>query len=292
LGSRQDGLKRLEEELNQPFRDFSPKSSLDGAFAPPMYSPAPRQVIPNKRLQELLEKQKDWIFMTPDDLLAAPAAEDVLNVPQYGPDGREKKKPSPLERFYESLGNKPGNNLSSKPLKDEDPLAPRRGMGKDEQDAVDDLLPSGIKNSEKELRKLLGIDSNSEKAPGASQSQPELFGLGEQTLTPQEIKAHQEYLRRFHEVLNSGSPPELNPAAKSLETGQALTSTGGLPSMLRPDGYDPHLGTVNPTYIPSGSVDVNSKVLNSWNPNYTPPPPPLVHLAPPTPNFTPPRRVF
>src|SRR5690242_17814970 len=64
LSNRQDGLRKLEEELNSPFRDFSPKSSLDGAFAPPMYPPAPRQVIPNKRMQELLEKQKEWIFMT------------------------------------------------------------------------------------------------------------------------------------------------------------------------------------------------------------------------------------
>ena len=295
LNNRQDGLKKLEDELNQPLREFSPKSSLDGAFAPPMFPPAPRQVIPSKRLQELLEKQKNWIFMTPDELLAPPSAEDVLNVPKYGPDGQEKKKLTPLERFYESLGNKSENNLSSKPLKDEDPLGAHRGLGKEEQDEKDDLLPGAVKNSEKELRKLLGIgtdSSNNGSGSGTSQSLSDFFGLGEHTLTPEEIKAHQDYIKRFQDVLNSGPPPELNPLAKSPETSQALTSTGGLPSMERPDGYDPHLGTVSPTYVPSGSVDVNSKVLNSWNPEYTPPPPPVVHLAPPTPNFIPPRRVF
>lgn len=292
LSNRQDGLRKLEEELNSPFRDFSPKSSLDGAFAPPLYPPAPRQVIPNKRMQELLEKQKEWIFMTPDDLLKPPSAEDVLNVPEYGPDGHEKKKLSPLERFYQSLG-KSNNKLSSKALQPEDPLSPR-DLEKSDRENTSDDLPSAAKDSEKQLRKLLGVDSaNSRNVPAEStRSFSDVFGLGEHALSPEQIKAHQDYIKRFQEVLNSGPPPELNGLVKPLENGQALTSTGGLPSTERSDAYDPHLGTANPTYVPSGSVDVNSKVLNSWNPNYTPPPPPVVHLAPPTPNFTPPHRIF
>src|SRR5512147_1595955 len=67
LTSKKDGLKQLEEDLYKPLRSFTPKSSLEGVVAPPARPPSP-PVIQNKRVKELLERRKNWVFMTPKDL--------------------------------------------------------------------------------------------------------------------------------------------------------------------------------------------------------------------------------
>src|ERR1041385_6328737 len=67
MGSHKVGLQQLEDDLGKPFQTFKPGSSLDGVFTPPMRPPSGPSV-PSKRARELMEKQKNWIFMTPEDL--------------------------------------------------------------------------------------------------------------------------------------------------------------------------------------------------------------------------------
>ena len=74
LMSKPDGLKQLEEDLYKPLQLFAPQSSLDGVVALPT-RPPPTPVIQNKRVKEMLERRKNWVFMSPEDLLAAPTVE-------------------------------------------------------------------------------------------------------------------------------------------------------------------------------------------------------------------------
>src|SRR5258708_9222455 len=100
MGSRKDGLRQLEDDLGKPFQTFNPRSSLDGVFNIPMRQPnAP--AIQSKRAKELIEKQNNWIFMSPEDLAGAPTEADILKLREYDKDGQEKKKSSPLESFME-----------------------------------------------------------------------------------------------------------------------------------------------------------------------------------------------
>src|SRR5215471_9778327 len=69
-GIRKDGLKQLEEDLFKPLKDLSPKTSLDGIFSPPMRPPAPPSSIQSKRVKELLERRRSWVFMNPEDLMS------------------------------------------------------------------------------------------------------------------------------------------------------------------------------------------------------------------------------
>jgi len=301
LGAHKDGLRELEESLGNSFQTFSPKSSLDGVFAPPMPPPPPRPVIQNKRIQELIERQKQWIFMSPEDLAKGPTAEEMFNVPEYGPDGQAKKKLSPMEQFYQGLLTH--DSGSAKKKKEKDPLSPRKGLDKsDDSDSPDDAnLPSGVSDSEKSLRKLLGLDAKGAVAPAPVHSTlSDIFGLGDNLPSPEDIKAHQDYMKRFQEVLNGSTPVSstdpLNALGSSGGPGRgAFNPASGLGASTAhgwTEGYDPQLGMVNPTYIPGSSMDLNARAVNGWNPSYTPPKPEPPKLTPPAPNFTPPRRAF
>src|SRR5512137_1118385 len=62
LTSKKNGLKQLEEDLYRPLQSFAPKSSLEGVVAPPVRPPS-SSVIESKRVKELLERRKNWVFM-------------------------------------------------------------------------------------------------------------------------------------------------------------------------------------------------------------------------------------
>src|SRR6266404_8041173 len=100
MGSRKDGLRQLEDDLGKPFQTFNPNSSLDGMFTPPVRQPSAPS-IPSKRAKELMERQKNWVFMSPEDLAGTPTEEDIFKLREYDKDGQEKKKSTPLERFME-----------------------------------------------------------------------------------------------------------------------------------------------------------------------------------------------
>src|SRR6267154_1499457 len=123
MGSKRDGLRHLEDDLGKPFQTLNPRSSLDGIFTPPMHQPSAPN-IPSKRAKELMERQKNWIFMTPEDLAGAPTEEDIFKLREYDKDGQEKKKSTPLERFMEKQkADRKGNLKKSDPKEDDLELA-------------------------------------------------------------------------------------------------------------------------------------------------------------------------
>src|SRR5215467_11368369 len=102
--SKKDGLRQLEQELLQPFQNLAPKSSLDGVM-PPVQRPRPgsQQAVPSKRQKEMRERMKNWIFMLPEDQISGLTPEEIFNIPGYEADGQEKKKLTPMEKYYQQL---------------------------------------------------------------------------------------------------------------------------------------------------------------------------------------------
>src|SRR6266853_3293027 len=102
LSTKRGGLRDLEVDLTKSFQQgFSSRSSLDGIAEQQIryYSPAP--IIRIKKAKELLEREKNWALMSPEDLTRGPTPEEIFNLPDYGPDGKEKKTRSAVELFYE-----------------------------------------------------------------------------------------------------------------------------------------------------------------------------------------------
>src|SRR2546426_4975317 len=102
LSIKRGGLRDFEVDLTKSFQQgFSSRGSLDGIAEQQIryYSPPP--IIRFKKAKELLEREKNWALMNPEDLTRGPTPEEIFNLPEYGPDGKEKKKGSAVERFYE-----------------------------------------------------------------------------------------------------------------------------------------------------------------------------------------------
>jgi hypothetical protein len=85
--NRFNSLNSLEQTTPIPFRQ--PK-------APPL----------SKHARELLEQRKNWAFTDLKDLSPEQSLEASFGVKEYGPDGREKKTLSSVDKYYESLGEK------------------------------------------------------------------------------------------------------------------------------------------------------------------------------------------
>src|SRR6266705_1049646 len=102
LSTKRGGLRDLEVDLTKSFQQgFSSRSSLDGIAEPPIryYSPAP--IIQSRKAKELLERKRNWALANPEDLTSGPTPEELFKLPEYGPDGKEKKPRSAVELFYE-----------------------------------------------------------------------------------------------------------------------------------------------------------------------------------------------
>jgi hypothetical protein len=302
LTIKKDGLKELQEGLYQPLPSFTPQSSLDGVAAPLPPSPAP-SVIQSKRAKELLERRKNWIFMRPEDLLAEPTLEEILQAPEYGKDGREMQHVPALERYYDRLATKrPAPNRPDQ-LSNEDLFGlARKSSSSDTKAAPDDSdLPNGLKESAQALKKMFGLDMggalSAQGGAGASFSDP--FGLGYNGLSKEQVLEHKKLMDDFHSVVDrSWHPPAAaNPfnqpfglpaAAQPVRgAGAGLSSS---PSPTAPTGLDAQMDVLNPMLGPAGLPDVNARALGQPRPALAPPNVQAPKVVAPT--FAAPRRAF
>ena len=98
------GVQDSDDDLKKPLDVFQPSSSLQG-IGTPLLPRAPSSGVNSKRLKELLEKRHDWVFLEPEDYQSQQTIEEIFGIPKYGSDGELQERKSPLERYYERLGN-------------------------------------------------------------------------------------------------------------------------------------------------------------------------------------------
>lgn len=285
-----DGLKSLEQDLFRPFDTVAPKSSLDGAFAPPEPQlPPASPVIQSKRAKELLERRRDWAFETPEEILAAPTTDDLLKGRDNSKNGEDKGDLSPVERFYDRLYNKDKKETKYKGAKGENPFEPRKlGTAGDESSADDDPeLPAGVQAAQREMRKLLTAkerkeDSSVETSKGIFS---DVFGLHRDTPRREEVEMQRERMDRYKESL--GLPVTPNLESDPLKAFRDMISTSPknavlLPSMDTSGGLPQQnmLGTLSG----APGAAANNPLLPEAAKVYTPP-----SLAPALPKMDPPR---
>jgi hypothetical protein len=211
----QSGLKQLEQDLFKPFETISPKGSLDGAFVPPM--PETRSQNPaaqKKKARENLERRRDWVFETPDEILATPSTDDLLNGRDEKKNSDDKSNLSPLERFYDRLYNKKNDkkSLTRKTDKRDDLNdSKKRSTLSDESDDDDDSdLPVTVRDTQREMRKLLTPRERKDDT-SADQNRrlfSDVFGMGKATPSREELEMQRERIDRYKGLL--GLPTAAN----------------------------------------------------------------------------------
>jgi len=302
LNVKQNSLKQLEEDLFKPLKkSFSPKSSLDAILVAPQMRPPVEQVVPSKKAREKMEREKNWVFMSPDEFVAGPTMEEIFNLPEYDADGQEKKPRSAVERYYDSMDRKAGGETNNKTAKRDRDDSRNTAQSRNETKSREDEHPRGdIRENDTAIKRL--FESNLDKgstAPGGSHGTfSDIFGLGQTKPSVEWTKAHNERLDEFKQMLGLPSPSAGTDPLKSLSgmepISTPLKSFGGgdssLSSPLRP-GFDFQSPAIKPLPSPAGLPGGTSLGLPSFAPAAAPrfePP----KVAPPLPNFNTPKRAF
>ena len=105
--------------------------STKGPAVPP---PAPPVMIPNSKLEELVDRKKNWAFGSPNDVDRNRALEESMGIRKYEMNGLEKKPKGAVERFLQgnndrdSKASRPSNDRTNRDTDDAtaDALGPRR----------------------------------------------------------------------------------------------------------------------------------------------------------------------
>jgi hypothetical protein len=303
LNGKQNGLKQLEEDLFKPLKKpFSARGSLDAILITPPMRHQSEPVIPSKKAREKMEQQKNWVFMSPDDFAEGPSMEEIFNIREFGPDGKEREKRSAVERYYDSLDRKAnGETNGNKAANGERYNSQRVPQVREEDKSQERARPKPeVPENESALKRL--FESNAEKnqaGPGGSHGTlSDIFGLGETKPSAEWTKAHKERLDEFKQMLALPSPSASADSVKSLPAmdsiSKPLKTFGGLDGSFTPpprSTFDFSSGAINPPRSPAGVSDsfggFGQSSLTPAFPKFEPP-----KLAPPLPNFNTPKRAF
>ena len=273
LTSKKDSLRQLEEDLYAPLQMFSSKNSLEGVAAPPV-RPAAAAVAKTKRMKELQERRRNWIFMTPDDLLAGPTVEEILKSPKYDAKGQEKTELPPMLEYYRRLATQRGSVANPSLPKNDDLFGPPKATNLRDQLASrdDSNLPSGIKESALALKQLSEPDTGADRF---GQSTPrngftDTFGLDAPAPSKEQVLSHKKYMDEYRTMLDPGwQPPAtanpVNPlfgfADAARPAAKPAASLGGLPTVATHKASDAQMDITHPLLGPAGLPDVNAQAL-------------------------------
>lgn len=108
----------IDTHVNEPPSDSEPAKDfekvLPGAAAQPFdslnlspetpafYKPPPARPL-TQREQELLDRRRDWVFMSPEELMSETENDDMLGTKDYDKTPEEKKPKTAMERYFQHL---------------------------------------------------------------------------------------------------------------------------------------------------------------------------------------------
>jgi hypothetical protein len=250
--------------------DFMPEAT------PALKPPAATRTL-TAREKELLDRRRNWVFMTPEELISGESSEGKLGMKQYDKDGNEKEPMTAMERYYEHL-IEPGRNMFTNQF----------GKDSDSWNRATNTTASGEENGDNTHPFESWVNSSPAHdvfRPMRPSSFSDVFGTSpDSTLqdpaiiaAEKEQKAHMESFKQLWEIDQPSVPAASVSGSGIWGANISGSGTGAFPSM------QPVMGTV------SSSVFGSSGRANGAS---TPPAPTPVHAPPPRPNFTMPQRQF
>jgi len=256
LGPGEARFNRMQEDLSRPFESLSKGSSMDGVMVAP-FQPSAAQPALNRRDKQLMEQRKNWAFTDLNDLTSQPSLEEMFNVREYGPDGREKKSLSPIEKYYEGHGYNQ-NALTAKEMNEGMGAAMGYGLS-----SSNGLNPMGLPfPGSDRLMKNIFTPENADQADKSAASLTRYGGFANPALFPSDAereaaRIQKENLQRFKELLD---PPRSSAAtARSFNPAGVL---GGADRQAGAGGYNPLV----PQLPAQGNGSALSPVLGAVSP--------------------------
>jgi hypothetical protein len=304
LSTKKEESRQLDEQLRL-LKELTTPKSMETRFSIPYVAPT---VLPNKRIKELIERQKNWA-LTPEDLnFSAGKNSPEADVSSFEGTDKMGGKNTSLEQFYDTL-NRSGSSAPSSGRKDDGstPSGNKRSiLGQENNTDDDSSLPPEVRDKTERLKELVNGDRNSLFNPGRVRSSfDNFFGVNGQAQTAGQGAANkpgpaESFLDQYKKGLDPSVAAGLDPTLKAVlpEVASHPKATFVEPFKApttgpRRDENEPTPGQVNSVLDVTSVSDINSAVLNQWNPLYTPPKVEVRKYAPPTPpNLEFPRRKF
>ena len=310
-----DALRQLEDDLFRSFKTPAPKGPLNAGPELPRSAPPINQ---SKRAKDLTDQRKDWVFMKPEELMAVPTVEELLNLPPTDKDGRPKEKLSPVESYLDRVYHPEGLNRGNERSRDLNPFEWNKNgdKGKEtgsfsegsEQEEID--LPDGVRETQRNLKKKLSEleQGRGTLSPAKSRSFfSDIFGLdvkAKELPTPLEIEARKQRMEQLNQLYGfqpvpAGMADPSNPLMGLVQFGPAAAKAPAVPpvSPVSPlPGNNPNstLGVIGVPPLPDPNELPGVAKFSGPQSSFGSPLPKTEQpkLAPPTPNFNAPRRPF
>jgi hypothetical protein len=299
LTTKKDEFRQLDEQL-RTLKGLSGLKSMEQGFSMPYAAPAAR---PNKRMKDLLERQKNW-SLTPEDinLSTGSAGSEVSTFDETDKMG---SKHSSLQQFYNAL-NRSTSDVPGRDGSANDKSASDKGSIFTQEKGTEDdsSLPPEIRAKTQRLKDVVNEDPSSIFNPARPRSNFEnFFGTSANTSTPDQATARKTsidtFLDQFKKGMDTSVAAGMDPTLSAIvpEAGSSRKTLSPeltkLPSTAHHEASEPTPAKVNSVLDVTSVSDMNGAVLNQWNPLYTPPKIQLPKVTPPTPpNLDFPRRKF
>jgi hypothetical protein len=236
--------------------------------------------MPSKKLKEQMERKKNWWANSPEDLNdTTPTAEELLKLPEYAIDDKEKKPQSSVQNYLERLDRKApktvgkGEKESERGRDDSNFFGvPKQSDLPEDADSKRESDRPGLSQNDRTLRHLFDAKSGgSYNAPESLRSPvSDLFGLGVVPPTPEQLEAQKVYQDKFKALVGlptlatvgAGSLsglPDVRPVAPPIASVPAL----GNSFSSRPGGFDGVSSIFGATALP-GLPDLLAKPASPW----------------------------
>lgn len=311
LGANKTKLEDLEQQLRKPFEIFGSGDDSINRVATPVRR-LPPSAAKMRQMKELLEKRKEWIFLAPEDYVEPGlTTEEMLDVPEYGTDGTEKKRKTPIERYYERLEKARAEARAAVTNQSDDDSdlglvqrakaqADVSGVAKTSDFGQPKSFSPGLDAVEKTLKQWQSVPENSILNPSTAEtttgnSFSDLFGFGKIAAPApgsEQALAREARMQKFKELLephstamfDSGAPAFTPPALPSLTPPADFGASPGVAKRSSP--ISPPPSSSAPGLVPTSA----NPALPSWQTQ--PPEPKAPALKLPPPGFNIPQRKF
>jgi hypothetical protein len=297
---KQNGLNELEKSIFGTLKNFGEDNGSDILTNRKLPRSAP---APSKQTKEILERRKNWAFMTPEELVLGRSTLEAFDL--EGTDkSDESKLLTPMERYYQRLLNKDSVNSANQKdstsgkasLPGKSSLSPLGGPEEQNQDDALSGLPASVRDSQRALR------ANKEKEKKEAVSEHHSFGFFtdvfalERKPSLEEQKQERERLDAYRKSLGLDTIPRpASPFGENLDQAKDPYRITVSPAMMSLPTTPAQAASPAAAGSAKGNLFAEPAPKLAGSPSLSPAPPkidPPRTVSPPNPTFAAPRRVF
>jgi hypothetical protein len=234
--------------------------SVDTPFLPgaPVVSPAE-----TLRMQDLLDRRKNWMLLTPAEILGATTPEKILGIQGHDAAGRPKNLTA-LERYTERQNQTPPVNTNTNAF-------PTWNFS-DKQTDTSNSITGGLGSPDNMANSLLNPAPDNQTFAGQNRNNRWSKLFGSPSPSPVVTMAQQTDMERFRQLLKSGSSSTAAPTAPSLSGIKISLPQTALSSGLGQSSLSPIGASFTPLNNGIGKPAEMPKLPSIWSLSLTSPP--------------------